>query len=210
MKLIVVSKSRIYSGETELINKLFNNGLEIFHLRKPYASRTTMETYINLIPKKYWDRIVLHSHYMLAAKYQLRGIHLTSRKRRKKFRTWLLIKYLKAKHSTISISTSYHSLKTLSQSRFNYQYIFLSTIFDSISKDKKQDQFVRPNLSVYLNNSPHNIIALGGIEASRIDDVAKMGFSGAAVVGGIWSSNNPLETFIEIKEKCENPGAVLA
>ena len=210
MKLIVVSKSRIYSGEAELVNKLFENGLEVFHLRKPYASRKTMETFINQIPAKYWDRIVVHSHYTLAARCQLKGIHLISKKRKKKLRTFLLIKYLKWKHRKISISTSYHSLEALSQSKFNYQYVFLSTIFDSISKDKKQARFVRPNLSVYLNNSPHNVIALGGIEASKIEEVTKMGFSGAAVVGGIWASDDPVETFNEIKERCENPGAVLA
>jgi thiamine-phosphate pyrophosphorylase len=146
---------------------------------------------------------------MLAAKYQLKGIHLTRKERKKKLKTWLIRRYLNVKHPALSISTSYHSLGPLNQNKQNYEYVFLSTIFNSVSKDKKQANFVRPNLSVFLNNSPHNVIALGGIEASRIDDVAKMGFSGAAAVGGVWASDDPLETFLEIKEQCENPGAVL-
>jgi len=209
MKLIVVSKSRIYSGEAELVIKILESGLEIFHLRKPYASRKTMEIFINQIPRKYWDRIVVHSNYMLAAKYPLKGIHLTSKQRKKKLKTWMLLKYLKTKNRTLSISTSYHSLEPLNQNKNNYKYVFLSTIFNSVSKDKRQANFVSPNLSVILNNSPQNVIALGGITASNIDDVAKMGFSGAAAVGGIWASDNPVETFNEIKEKCKNPGAVL-
>jgi thiamine-phosphate pyrophosphorylase len=209
MKLIVVSKSRMYSGEAELIIRLLDNGLELFHLRKPHASRKSMEIFINQIPSKYWGRIVVHSNYMLAAKYQLKGIHLTRKERKKKLKTWLIRRYLNVKHPALSISTSYHSLEPLNQNKQNYEYVFLSTIFNSVSKDKKQANFVRPNLSVFLNNSPHNVIALGGIEASRIDDVAKMGFSGAAAVGGVWASDDPLETFLEIKEQCENPGAVL-
>ena len=120
MKLIVVTKSRIYSGETELVVKLLKSGLEVFHLRKPYASRKSMEIFINQIPSKYWDRIVVHSNYMLAAKYRLKGIHLTSRERKKKFKTWILLKYLRAKHPTLSVSTSYHSLEPLHQNKKNY------------------------------------------------------------------------------------------
>ena len=210
MKFIVISSSSIHKGETELVSELFDNGLEIFHLRKPRVEKAKMKAYLDEIPNKYYDRIVLHSNYSLAASYKLGGIHLSRRTRRKKLRTWFEVMWLKMRHSAIRISTSFHSIETLSKSGTKYEYVFLSPIFNSISKDKAQAKFVGPNLSAVFDNSAQKVIALGGIEASKIEEVGQMGFSGAAALGAIWSSDNPVQTFLEINEKCKNQDTVLA
>ena len=79
MLLLVQSSPKIVQGEAEIVKELFDNGLETFHLRKKNASTRQIEEYLNAIPRKYWSRIVIHSHYSLAIKYDLKGIHLNRR-----------------------------------------------------------------------------------------------------------------------------------
>ena len=38
MKLIVITTPQFFEGEAEAVTSLFQNGLEILHLRKPGAS----------------------------------------------------------------------------------------------------------------------------------------------------------------------------
>ncbi len=113
MKLIVISSPKKNPSEPEIVTQLFKNGLEIFHLRKPGFSQKELEEYLNLIPGEFFNRIVIHSYHKLAVKYNLRGIHLTRRHRRQKFKTWLKIKYVKSKNPDITITASFHSLESL-------------------------------------------------------------------------------------------------
>ena len=66
-------------------------------------------------------------------------------------------------------------------SRFHNQSI--STLFDKIKKRKK---YILP------------VIALGGINLQTINQAKQLGFSGAAMLGGIWENDNPEKTFKEI------------
>ena len=44
MKLIVITTPQFFEGEAEAVTSLFQNGLEILHLRKPGASAEEMGT----------------------------------------------------------------------------------------------------------------------------------------------------------------------
>ena len=43
MKLIVITTPQFFEGEAAAVTSLFQNGLEILHLRKPGASAEEME-----------------------------------------------------------------------------------------------------------------------------------------------------------------------
>ncbi|MEG2573095.1 MAG: hypothetical protein RSA44_00360 [Bacteroides sp.] len=53
MKLIVITTPYFFFGEEKIITNLFNEGLEILHLRKPNADPITYEHSLSLIPKQY-------------------------------------------------------------------------------------------------------------------------------------------------------------
>src|SRR3972149_4312026 len=74
--IIVISNPAAIAKEHAIINQLFDEGLEIFHLRKKGFSENEIKKFIELIPEKYFNRIVLHSHYRLAKEYNLKGIHV--------------------------------------------------------------------------------------------------------------------------------------
>ena len=63
MKIIVISSPIAVPNEHEIINSLFEEGLEIFQLHKPSFSKEEMKQFVQQIPFKYHNRIALHSSF---------------------------------------------------------------------------------------------------------------------------------------------------
>ncbi len=79
MKLIVITTPQFFEGEAAAVTSLFQNGLEILHLRKPGASAEEMEYFLRQLPMEYMPRIVTHQQFQLASVFGLKGIHLNGR-----------------------------------------------------------------------------------------------------------------------------------
>ncbi len=204
MKIIVISPQVSIKGEVDTVISLFEAGLDLLHVRKPGYSKKRIENYIQKIPKKYWNKIVIHSHHTLALKYNFKGIHLTRKDRKKEFITAMKIKYLKFFKTDLTISVSYHNLANLYENSEEFDYVFLSPVFDSISKSGYQSGFNFHSLKVAMSKTTLKVFAIGGIELNRIDKIQNLGFEGIALVGTIWQSNDKVKDFLAIKEKCKN------
>ena len=50
MKLIVITTPQFFEGEAEAVTSLFQNGLEMLHLRKPGASAEEMGNFLQQLP----------------------------------------------------------------------------------------------------------------------------------------------------------------
>ena len=79
MKLIVITTPQFFEGEAEAVTSLFQNGLEMLHLRKPGASAEEMGNFLQQLPMEYMPRIVTHEQFQLASVFGLKGIHLNGR-----------------------------------------------------------------------------------------------------------------------------------
>lgn len=197
--LLVISPEQGFAGEAEIISKLFRQGLEIFHLRKPHWDIDEMQSFLKSIPDEFHSKIVLHSHFELAKMFGLKGVHLNEENKglTEQFRNYRII------------STSSHSIQDIKENAFPYQYIFLSPIFDSISKAGYNSNFDLKLLTGEMENmkkaNPQlsKIIALGGVNAGNILSVKQAGFSGAALLGAVWQSQDPVNTFLNIKSIAE-------
>ena len=85
-----------------------------------------------------------------------------------------------------------------------YEYVFLSPIYDSICKQGYVSRFTTGELQEAHKTGVINtkVIALGGMTASRIGEIKKYGFGGAAFLGYLFEStsskelNNKLRTII--------------
>src|SRR4051812_14871094 len=107
MKLIIISSSSaIIENETLLITKLFEAGLETFHLRRHKLSTKKMKEFIKQIPEHFHNRIIIHSHHKLARKFKLKGIHLTKSHKKNRLQTWLTLKLLKLRNPNAIVTTS--------------------------------------------------------------------------------------------------------
>lgn len=201
IKILLLTDTVNHEGETQLITKFFENGLDILHIRKPNMSRSKLEAYIQEIPEKFWGQIVIHGYFELAIKYKLRGIHASKSKRKSKFFKWVRLPYLRLKMPSLQVSTSFHHLASLYEETTPYDYVFLSPIFDSISKSGYQSGFSHQNLAMAVQRSKFKIMALGGVELDKIESLSEMKFHGAVLSGVIWQSENKLEVFKAIRLK---------
>jgi len=185
--IIIISNPSPLAYEHEIIRHLFNEGLEIFHLRKKEFSENTMRSFIENIPEPHLKKIVLHSHHHLVKEYGLRGVHESQ-----KFR---------GEMQGGTISVSFHSFEELQKFGIKYDYCFLSPIFDSISKEGYKSGFNPDEVKVFLKDRKEKVIALGGIDEHKVETVKEIGFSGIALLGAIWQDKYPVDKYIRIKER---------
>jgi thiamine-phosphate pyrophosphorylase len=202
MKLIVISSSVHIENEAQIVTKLFEAGLETFHLRKLKWPTQKMKAFINQIPKHFHDRIFIHSHHNLAYRFKLGGIHLTSTHKKRKFQTWLMIKWIKIKRPHIKITTSFKTIGNLLDTEhvYDYAYVFLSPVFDSITS-KFQSGFTEHSLHSALQKTKLNVIARGGVGITSIEKANKTNFKGLALYSSIWKTKDPVAEFNKVVEK---------
>jgi len=193
MKLIVITTEDFFDEEAAALNLLFDNGMELLHLRKPKASETETAYLLNQIRQKEHHRIVIHDHFSLCNTFNLKGIHLNSRNCN------IPVGFQGTK------SRSCHTLNELKE-HSDMDYLFLSPVFDSISKEGYAARFPKHLLSAAKTEGIINerVIALGGVNSQNISEVKKLGFGGAAVLGALWEDfpkqQNTVQLLTRFKE----------
>lgn len=196
MLLIVITPAEDVDNELDIVGALFASGLQLLHLRKPGYSIGQYRNYISSIDPSYHARIVVHDHFALFAEFGLSGIHLNSTMKADK-QVWFDISPI----ALSSVSTSFHSWDELQGNDVPYRYIFISPVFDSISKQgykagvdlagAKQLKLQYPLKDKFLPQ----IVALGGVGKNEIRLLKETGFDGAAMLGYVWQSADPVQSF---------------
>ena len=79
MKIVLMTTPFFFVEESQILTALFDEGLELLHLRKPDTEPVFSERLLSLIPESYHRRIVTHDHFYLKNEYGLRGVHLNDR-----------------------------------------------------------------------------------------------------------------------------------
>jgi thiamine-phosphate pyrophosphorylase len=184
MQLVVLSAEHTVKDEATLINRLFEAGMEIFHLRKKAMDEQTLATLLEAIDNRYYPAIALHQHHRLAAVFGTRRLHFPVQQRLATSTAELH----KLQTAGFLLSTSVHSIKALQQLPRVFAYTFLGPVFDSLSKQGYQGRFSE-NFCLHNEQKTTAVVALGGITAARIEQVRQMNFDGAAILGALW--NNP-------------------
>ncbi len=204
MQIIVISSSSEIENEAKIITKLFEAGLETFHLRKHKLSTKKTIELIKQIPIQYHNRIVIHTHHLIARKFNLKGIHHTKKHRQKRIRTFIYTRFIQMRNPDTIITTSYGNIGSMLSptKNYNYDYAFLSPIFDSLTS-KYQGGYTEHSLKSALSKSDKKIIARGGTSIENIEKVNELGFAGMAFYSSIWRKKNPVEEFNKIIEKCQ-------
>lgn len=180
MKLIILTPPDFFVEEDKIINSLFEEGLDLLHLRKPDSEPVYSERLLTLLPEEYHKQIVVHDHFYLKEEFNLKGIHLNSRNP-------------KAPEGYKGhLSRSLHSLDELRNERKDYDYVFLSPIFDSISKSSYHAAFDEATLKqAHVEGLiDKNVMALGGITIDNMNKIREYGFGGVVILGDLWNRFN--------------------
>lgn len=188
MRIIVITSPEFIADEALKINRLFDCGLDLLHLRKPDASLEDVEVLLQNINSQYYAQIRLHDHFELAAKYRLGGVHLN--RRNAEYGGYL------------SKTRSCHTIEELRQIE-DYEYVFLSPIFNSISKQDYPSNFSEEDLLQAREGGLINerVMALGGVSEANLSQVKTYGFGGFALLGSIWNGGDEIKNFLKIKYK---------
>ena len=191
--LIVISNPKPLKNEASLINKLFDEGLLLFHLRKPESSSQELVLLLQEINPIHYSKIALHSCHFLAKSFGINRLHYNEISRKQLTNA----DFEEFKKDGLTLSTSIHSVEDYNLLSDHFSYAFLSPVFDSISKaDYKAKQF---DLSLRKETTT-KLIALGGITEENQYRAIEMGFDGVAMMGSIWNSEDKIKTFKNISQ----------
>lgn len=176
--MILITNPHSIPNETEIINALFEEGLEVLHLRKPGFDQVQMREFISKIDQRFHERIMIHSHYELLDSYNLKGLHFTEK-----------TKHLLPDYDDVQCTKSMavHELAELKSVRSTVDYILLSPLFPSVSKEGYSKQWDIEELRQELAKTHgFGTVALGGITLDNVKQVKELGFDDFAILGSIW------------------------
>ncbi len=176
MEWIVITSPEFLQGEADFIDRLFGHGLDRLHLRKPGAEIGECRRLLDGISREWLPRIVVHDNFGLCREYGLGGVHLNGRNP------------MAPPNHEGSVSRSCHSLEEISRYKGECDYLTLSPIFNSISKQGYMAAFGPGQLAAARDSGliDRRVIALGGVTLENIPRVKELGFGGVAILGDVW------------------------
>lgn len=189
--IIVITPEDIVQNETELINELLQEGLNLLHIRKPFINAEEMTGFIQKIDSKFHSQLVLHSHYDLAENFNISRFHFREVDRQNG---------LSQSFTDKTISTSVHDIETFNELNEEWEYAFISPVFPSISKKGYGEN---SNILDDIKKRDHQnvqLIALGGINENNINKVLDNKVDGVALLGAIWENTEPLNVFKKCRQ----------
>ncbi len=194
--IIVISDIELIANEASIVNLLFDEGLMVFHLRKYNNSKTEITDFLKQVKSEYHNRIALHQFHEMANEFGINRLHFSEQDRVLKNES----DFQQLKQLGFILSTSVHTVKEYNKLPSCFDYVFISPVFDSISKPNYKAQIF--DLSSINKKTTTKLIALGGITAKNCTQAFEMGFDGIALLGSIWKSNDALSEFKIIKHQC--------
>ncbi len=176
MKIIAITTPNFIECEASVIPHLLQLGVDLVHIRKPSATSEQLALLLNSLPTWCYNQLVVHDCLELANKYNLKGVHLNRRN------------HTVPDNFKGSVSMSCHSLEEVEIKKDMADYVFLSPIFNSISKNGYNSAFSKEELHNAMKQGTidKKVIALGGVSLANIETVKDLGFGGAALLGDIW------------------------
>jgi thiamine-phosphate pyrophosphorylase len=197
MEIILLSPEGAKWDEIAIINRLFEAGLQRFHLRKKGFTVADYRRYLSCLDEVFLPRVVLHGGgFELYGEFPVAGIHLSGADRNN-----VSLRQQIAHIPVDHISTSFHAWSEISHDPTDYGYVFMSPVFDSISKTNYQAAVDLRGLAVLRRKFEEKerqcprICALGGVDAPHLPILKQYRFDGAAIYGAIWKSAHPDTVF---------------
>lgn len=179
MQLIVLSPPEFRPHEPELVCRMFEAGLEYYHLRKPEFTLAQTEAYLKAIPREFHPHIVLHYQFGLLQSFGLKGIHFNS-----------------ANVLNISDYFALGGLRSFSPSDLDdllplyrkIDYAFLRPVFTRGTLQQGSDE--HSTLAFYLaRHAGPRLVAMGLGPNCTLHAIQRLGYWGVAVQHELWQSS---------------------
>lgn len=177
MKIIAITTPKVSDDDASIIGHLLDRGIDIIHLRKPESKVSECRKILAALTTKQRSKIVIHDYPELYFEFSLRGIHINRN-----------ITSLPDGYSGFK-SRSCHTLEEVMKYKDFYDYLFLSPIFDSISKAGYRSAFSLEELAQASKAGiiDERVIALGGVTLEKIPILEALNFGGVAMMGAVYN-----------------------
>lgn len=194
----ITSEIEVFREQERIINFIQSGYVNYFHIRKPSFSEQQMREYLTVFPNEVRQKLSLHDFHSLAFEMGIGGIHINKRN-----------PILKEEYNEKRVSVSCHSIEQVKEWKERASYVFLSPIFDSISKKGYKSAFSFNELKKYFNDKilDNKVVALGGVTEDNIKELENIGFSSCALLSDLWQLPKimfitPNKTKEEIIKEC--------
>ena len=202
MKLILLTHPDFFIQEHIILDAMFEEGLDMLHILKPNSEPIFCERLLKLMDKGWRKKIVTHEHFYLKNEFKLHGIHLSQRNPEPP-----------AKYRD-HVSCSCFSMEEVVRRKPKCDYVFLSQIYDGITKPDFKSSFSELELQDATSHGiiDSKVMAFGGISLDNIDNLKSYGFGGVVIFGDIWkrfdfhsssSYKGVINYFKQLRRKCD-------
>ena len=179
MRIIAITTPKVDDNDAYLIKRLLEGGIDIIHLRKPDSDIHECRKLLEVLTMEEREQIIIHDFPELYDEFSLKGIHINRN-------------VSSLPNDYIGFRTrSCHSLEEVRHYKKEYDYLFLSPIFDSISKVGYRAGFRKEELQEASMKGiiDEKVVALGGVTFESIAYLKGLNFGGVAMIGGIYNMN---------------------
>lgn len=179
MKIIAITSPKVTDADEYIIKGLVNRGIDVVHFRKPDSGIEECRGLLLKLTSKERSKIVVHDYPSLYEEFSLLGIHVNKN-----------ITSLPEGYSGLK-TRSCHSFEEVEMYKDDYDYLFLSPIFNSISKQGYMSSFSEAELLQASREGiiDGKVIALGGVTFDKIPYLKELNFGGVAMIGAIYNTD---------------------
>lgn len=176
MKLVIQTQPTFFVEEDKIISALFDEGMDILHLRKPDSEPIYSERLLSLLPNEYYNKINVHQHYYLKQEYDLHGIHIDNPDQP--------VPEGYRRHITRSTSR----ISDLKDMKKQCDYVMLHSLFDSLHDNTRASLTIKEMEDARDNGLiDRHVYALGGMSYENIKMAKELGFGGVCICGDLWN-----------------------
>lgn len=179
MIVIAITTPKVIDEDVYIIKGLLKKGIDIIHLRKPDSNIYECRNILKRLSNEERKKIIIHDYPELYEEFSLKGIHINKN-----------IRDLPTGYKGFK-TRSCHSFEEIIRYKSEYDYLFLSPIFDSISKVGYKSNFSNEDLKKAATEGiiDKKVIALGGVTIEKIPYLKELNFGGVAMSGAIYNIN---------------------
>lgn len=179
MKIIAITSPKVTGDDERIIKGLVKRGIDVVHFRKPDSGIEECRSLLLKLTSGERSKIVVHDYPSLYEEFSLLGIHVNKN-----------VTSLPEGYSGLK-TRSCHSFEEVEMYKDDYDYLFLSPIFNSISKQGYMSSFSDAELLQASREGiiDGKVIALGGVTFDKIPYLKELNFGGVAMIGAIYNTD---------------------
>lgn len=204
MQIALFTNPEEIQNEAEILHQMAELSIDYIVLRKPLNDTDYLLAFTEQLSPLVLSKLIV-SDIEVFNQFKVKGFHFSRTFIKNKTITVLQnLKNSIQQNNQIS-SISCHNIQTLETLDNDYDLVFISPVFNSISKENEPSRWDIDELKTFLikPKTKTNFLALGGVNFENIKKIKETGFDGVGILGYIWTKEGePLERLTKIHKLC--------